>query len=53
MVDMFMKTCPMLNPLHVKNTMAHANHVYDLSFGLMGFKQDANGNFANPILTIE
>jgi hypothetical protein len=53
MVDMFMKTRPTLNPLHVKNNMAHANHVYDLSFGLMGLKQDANGNFANPIPTIE
>jgi hypothetical protein len=35
MADMFMKTCPTLNPLHVKDIMAHDDHVYDPSYGLM------------------
>jgi hypothetical protein len=35
MVDMFMKTCPTLNPFHVKDTMAHDYHVYDPSSKLM------------------
>jgi hypothetical protein len=35
MVDMFMRTCPTLNPLHVKDTMANDDHVYDPSSGLM------------------
>jgi hypothetical protein len=53
MVDMFMRTCPMLNPPHVKNNMAHDDHVYDPSFGLMGLMHNVNGNPANPIPTIE
>jgi len=53
MVDMFMKTCPTLNPPHVKDTMAHDDHVYDPSFGLMGLVWDVNGNPANPIPTIK
>ncbi len=53
MVDMFMKTCPTLNPPHVKDTMAHDDHVYDPSFGLMGLGWDVNGNPANPIPTIK
>jgi hypothetical protein len=33
--------------------MAHDDHVYDRSFGLMGLMQDVNWNPANPIPTIE
>ncbi len=53
MVDMLMRTHPTLNPLHVKNTMARDDQVYDPLFGLMGLMQDVSGNLANPTPTIE